>query len=148
MKFPKLNLVEIAVGFFIQLPFYYLLGNWVFLLAGISGLCWAYGGAENGVKAVRRLGVPLLSCMAINAFNPHLWTVWLAFPFAWFTCSMGYGEESLMFNFFYHGIDHIGDDFKSKMKVADYYTRMMIYFFYWLFFGVALFLRFKYFFNK
>jgi len=58
MKIPKLSLVELFVGFLIQMPFYYLIGNWVFTLAGASSVLWALGGAADSNKIFRRFLVP------------------------------------------------------------------------------------------
>ncbi len=130
MKLIPLNPVEIAVGFCIQLPFYYIMGLWVFPLASISGLLWAWGGSGNlGGKAVRRVGVPVLSGLSLWAAMQS-WVVLLGIPGGILACSLGYGQGSWLYM--------TALKINSNPKVADFITRMWTYLAYWVSFGIAL----------
>lgn len=126
----KLNPVEFWVYFFLQLPFYYVLGLWVFPLGVISGVLGAMGGAENSSKLFRRLGVPFATCIAINSVNHGFLLVWVALIPAVVVVSLGYGQSSWLFCLFYR--------VNSNQKIADYLTRLSLYVLYWLSFGIAL----------
>jgi len=125
MLLNSLNKEEIAVGFFIQLPFYFLIGLWVLPLAVLSGLLWAIGG--DGYKWVRRFGVPALTTLAL-IYNHHF--IFLAYPFACLAVCLGYGEKSWLWNGFM--------DLKGDRKEADYLTRLITYILYWITFGVFI----------
>lgn len=125
----KLNPVEFAVGFLIQIPFYYFIGLWIIPVSLLSGFLWSIGGAAGGLKFFRRLGVPLLSGFVLSLSQS--WVALLGIPFAVLACSLGYGEKSWVWCFFYN---HDGNH-----KLADYLTRMITYFIYWASFGIDLF---------
>lgn len=90
----ELNIEEIAVGSWLQFPFYFLIGWWVIPLMVLSGVLWAVGGSRDSVKAIRRLGVPLASVVAVIASNPHLWPCLAFIPIGFVILSIGYGIPS------------------------------------------------------
>lgn len=123
-----LNIVELIVGFVIQLPLYYLIGNWVFLLCVMSAFLWALGGSGFG-RAWRFLGVPTVASLMIWIFNsfPQIWYV---YPALCLIASEGYGEKSSLWSFFY--------ELTTNHQKADYLTRMVTYFSYWFVIGLSL----------
>ena len=128
MKFNPLNIEEIAVGIFVELPFYFLIGLLVIPLAIICGLLWALGGA--GCPPIRRFGVPTVTCLFLMYF--WTWKIWFAYPFAVLAVSMGYGEKSWLWVAIYA--------FTQDHKLSDFITRLTTYFLYWLSFIVCLLL--------
>lgn len=131
MKIPKLSHVELAVGFLIQLPFYYIIGNWVFALALISSVLWALGGAEGSNKAWRRFGVSISTALFLWFFYTQSLLIVLCLPFSILILSMGYGKESRLFKFFIERT--------QNHRFSDYATRMTTYLAYWFTYGVILF---------
>jgi len=93
----------------------------------ICGLFWAIGGAAGGSKLFRRIGVPLVTCLTIYAFDKfHPWSVFFAIPFmVWIAPS--YGIDSWLFKLF------------SKVtKEPNFPTRLVTYIWYWYAIGVAI----------
>lgn len=127
---PKLNIEELFVGGFIQLPFYFVIGLWVIPLAILSGLLWALGGAEDSSKLFRRLGVPFLAIFFLVASGWQSLLVLAAYPGAVLACSLGYGLESKIWRFFYR--------IRQNHKAADFVTRLLTYSLYWISFGSVL----------
>jgi len=124
-----LNIVELFVGFCIQIPFYYLLGLWFIPLGIVSSLLWALGGSQMGEKAFRRHGVPLATIVALMAFKRDIIILGAYLP-AVIVLSLGYGKKSWLWCAIY--------GFKQNHLVADYITRMITYIAYWAIFGSFL----------
>ena len=129
MKIPKLNPVEFFVGFFIELPFYYLVGVFILLVGVLSGLLWALGGAEGGNKLFRRIGVPLLTSLVLFCFGFGYFMI-LSGIGASLALWLGYGEESWLFKFYMKKT--------ANHAKADFLTRMTTYFIFWLSYGLGL----------
>lgn len=133
VKLPKLSNVELAVGFLIQLPFYYLIGNWVFALAGLSSVLWALGGAEGSNKAFRRFLVPFASCAFLWFLYDNRIGILAIYPLAVLVVSKGYGEKSWLWRMFF--------DETKDWNFSDYATRMILYILYWFVFGIGVLIK-------
>jgi hypothetical protein len=125
----NLNVVELIVGFCIQIPFYYILGLWMIPLGVVSSILWALGGAEKGNKAFRGYGVPIATIVALMANMGDILIICAFIP-AWVFLRIGYGAKSWLWCL-YFGI-------RGNHQVADYLTRMTLYILYWVSFGVVL----------
>jgi hypothetical protein len=113
-----------------QFPIVLYVGWWVFPIMVISGLLGRLGGTEGGSKLARRIGDPLMVCGATFLKFNHF-GIFLAVPFmVWFAPS--YGKESWLFKVMVRCY--------GKEK-ADLPTRVLLLFWYWTAFILALLLR-------
>ena len=63
---------------------------WLNILIILSGILWAFGGADGTSKAWRRIGVPTVVCLFIS-LNQMSWLPWIGWiPFFGVT-TIGYG---------------------------------------------------------
>jgi hypothetical protein len=128
MKFPKLNMEEVFIGAMLQFPLYFIVGWWILPIQLICGILWGLGGSENSSKLFRRLGVPLIVCMA-TYLTFHRLSIFIAMPFMiWLSPS--YGADGWLFNLILElTLDH---------KKADFLCRGITYILYWLSFSLVL----------
>lgn len=129
VKFPKLNLEEIYVGFSLQFLLYFVIHWWVLPLQVVCGILWALGGAEDGQKLFRRIGTPTLVCL-FTFLSLHQWQIFGAVPLMIWGCPFSYGETSKLFIFFKKRTD--------SQKKADFYTRGVLYLWYYTVYGIFL----------
>lgn len=132
MKMPTLNKFEIGYGIFIQMPLYFLIGNQVFITAALSGLLWAYGGAQGTSLAWRRFGSALVACVSLWLFYKHSWGIIVFYPIAAAIIGIGYGEKAWLWKFL-----NDGDD---DHRFADYVTRTFVCVAYWGALALCLYL--------
>ncbi len=126
----ELNLVEIFVGIFIEVPFYFLISLFVLPLCVISGFLWALGGAEKSSKLFRSLGVPLVTCLFLWRLDVKYLHVWFAFFPSVLWLRVGYGQDSWLFKL-YMGI-------YDNQQEADFATRLTTYVVFWFIYAVTL----------
>jgi hypothetical protein len=134
----KLNPEEIAVGAFIQFPFYFVIGWWVLLLMPISGLLWALGGAEKSNKLFRRLGVPVATNVAVIASNVNWWPMALAILPMWGVVSLGYGMPDATDEGSWLGRKYLS--LLKNYRWANLATRVTTYVLYWVAFLLTAFI--------
>ena len=126
----RLNKEELVVGFLIQLPFFWIIKLWCFPVAIISGILWAMGGSSDGHKLFRRLGIPLVTIIALMAFKGLSFSMIPAFFADFMVISTGYGLNSWLWKFW----NNITND---HLK-SDFLTRMSIYIAHWILIGLVL----------
>lgn len=88
----KLNLEELLIGGLFGLLMVVFIGLWALVLSPICALFWALSGAGYS-KLFRRLGCPLLACLAIYLVH-HQLLIWISLPLSFGVLSIGYGIPS------------------------------------------------------
>jgi len=82
---------ELTIGAILGLGFFWAIGWWCLLLAIITSILWAMGGAGIwGTKAWRRVLIPIVIFIAIGHYN--LACVIAGFS-TWGLLSVGYGSR-------------------------------------------------------
>lgn len=125
----SLNKEELLVGFIYGLPFYFLVGWWVILIAPITSLLWALGGRYG--HAIRVFGVPLASYGNVLIVTNNLISI-VNCGLTMLILSIGYGipqinqygimidEGSWLGRFWWNKT-------KSNVVLANVLTRLTIY---------------------
>lgn len=128
------NPQEIFVGAFLQFPLVFVIEWWSLPVMVLNGLLWRLGGAQGGHKLFRRVGVPLVVCVATWLVFRD-WGIFLALPFMVLANPFSYGKEAWLYKLMLKA--HKGNE-----KKADIATRCTGYLWYWLVYHIALFARF------
>jgi len=102
---------------------------WIIPVQIICGLFWALGGAAGGSKLFRRIADPLVITGA-TFFHFHQFGIFAAVPFMVWFCPWSYGETSNLFIYF--------KNITGDQRKADFYTRGILYVWYWAAYGLAL----------
>ena len=89
----KLNKEEIKIGILQALSWIFFSGIWSILSIPLSGFLWALGGAENSDKNFRRVGVPIVICVAC-ALGQKTWIPLVSILPFWGINTIGYGIPS------------------------------------------------------
>ena len=124
---------EIFIGASLQFPLIFIVGWWVLPLMGVCGVLWRLGGMAGGSKLFRRLGVPIIACGA-SFMVLHDWWLFIAVPLMVWLCPASYGKSSWLYKLFLKIT-------KENTKKADFLTRVVLYFWYWAVFSIALVLQ-------
>lgn len=86
----KLNKEELTIGAVFGLSFCLKVGFWGLLIAPLTALLWALGGAYGSNKAFRRVGCAVLPSVAVAVLKASWWPL-LAIPLAFGAFTIGYG---------------------------------------------------------
>lgn len=87
----QINREELSIGAVLGLGFFWAIGPWCVLLAVITGLLWALGGAGwLGTKLWRRVGVPVAISVAVSI---PLWVELLLVIATFGILCIGYGSR-------------------------------------------------------
>lgn len=124
------NPQEMFIGAALQFPLVFIVGWWIIPIMLVCGILWRLGGMTGSNKAFRRVGVPLTVCGAASLFGIN-WPIFLAVPFMIWLAPASYGESSWLFKLFKR--------ITNSQKKADFYTRSILYSWYWATFSIALF---------
>lgn len=128
-----MNSWELIIGFIFGILFLPWLGLITFPMAILTSYWWALSGSHGQRKFWRRYLTPALPCILITVFRDYPY-IWIGYPLAVVALSLGYGIPDLfqggdtgsVLGRFWFRVFRRNKSY--NMPMAEFFTRLTIYF--------------------